>query len=411
MSGIDRTHRIVTLGSLLESSPQSGYSPVCPKQPTGQWVLGLSALKDEYLDVSEAKPAPLNEPLLNKFLLKHGDFLISRSNTLDRVGRVAVFRGGLENCSYPDLMMRFRPRQSAILPDYLELYLKSETTLRYIRRHAAGTSGSMKKINQGIVESIPIALPTPEEQQLIATIAVEWNLALKKNDELIAARQMELSSLHQRLFRARVCRRPSWMQVPLSTLMVPRHEPALPSETLPLYSLTIEDGITPKTERYNRQFLVKDVSLKEYSTVYPGDIVFNPANLRWGAIARSQQKHPVVVSPIYEVLQIREDLVNPVLLSHSISCPEQIARFATKTEGTLIERMAVKLDSFLRTKLWLPRDRDEQNKLADLLSLATDAISIQKNIGIALRVQKRALLQKLIAGDRRFGAHAATRGA
>jgi type I restriction enzyme S subunit len=410
MSGIDKTHRIVPLGSLLESAPQNGFSPVCPEQPTGKWVLGLSALKDEYLDVSEAKPAPLDEPSLSKFLLKHGDFLISRSNTLDRVGRVAVFRGGLENCSYPDLMMRFRPRQSAVDPDYLELYLKSEATLRYIRRHAAGTSGSMKKINQGIVESIPVALPTPEEQQLIAAIAVEWNLALKKIDELIAARQMQLSSLHQRIFRARAFR-PGWTQVPLSTLMVPRHEPALPSETLPLYSLTIEDGITPKTERYNRQFLVKDVDRKEYSTVYPGDIVFNPANLRWGAIARSLLKHPVVVSPIYEVLQIREDLVNPVLLSHSISCPGQIARFATQTEGTLIERMAVKLDSFLRTKLWLPSDRDEQNKLADLLSLATDAIAIQQKIGIELRVQKRALLQKLIVGDRRFGAHAATRGA
>ena len=83
---------IVPLGELLGATPRNGYSPVCPEVPTGKWVLGLSALDGRGLDLSMPKPAPKNDPLVDKFMLRPGDFLISRSNTFDKVGRVGVFR-------------------------------------------------------------------------------------------------------------------------------------------------------------------------------------------------------------------------------------------------------------------------------------------------------------------------------
>jgi len=155
-----RKFDIVPLGELLEGTPRNGYSPVCPELPTGKWVLGLSALDGRGLDLSEPKPAPANDPLVDKFMLRPGDFLISRSNTFDKVGRVGVFRGELENCSYPDLMMKFRPDCKKVNPLYLETYLKSEAAIKFIRQYATGTSGSMKKINQATVESIPVVVPS-----------------------------------------------------------------------------------------------------------------------------------------------------------------------------------------------------------------------------------------------------------
>ncbi len=193
---------IVPLGELLEATPRNGYSPVCPELPTGKWVLGLSALDGRGLDLSGAKPAPANDPLVDKFLLRHGDFLISRSNTFDKVGRVGVFRGGLENCSYPDLMMRFRPDAEKVNPCYLETYLKSDAAIKFIRQHATGTSGSMKKINQATVESIPVVVPSIEEQATISEVLLEWYEAIQKTEQLIAAKERhyrhELSRLISR---------------------------------------------------------------------------------------------------------------------------------------------------------------------------------------------------------------------
>ena len=386
------------LGSLLEASPQNGYSPNCSDIPTGKWVLGLSSLNGYGLSLAEAKPAPLNDPVVDRFYLKPGDFLISRSNVLDKVGRVGVFRGGLDNCSFPDLIMRFRPDTAKVNPDYLEAILKGDGVVKFIRQHATGTSGSMKKINQHTVESIPILLPPIQEQKGIAAVLGTWYLAIEKSEQIIAAKERHLHGLYQRLFGLQSHSRTDWRPYRLSELLTQRDERAIPSETLPLYSLTIKSGVTPKTERYDREFLVKDAGIKQYAVVCPGDIVFNPANLRWGAIARAKIIGNVVVSPIYEVLKVNEN-VNGSLLEHALTCPRQINYFATKTEGTLIERMAVKVDVFLHTKIYLPTKKDEQNAIATLLDGASREIQLHKSTLASLIEQKRGLMQKLLTGQ------------
>ena len=387
------------LGLLLEAPPQNGYSPNCLGVPTGKWVLGLSTLNGYGLVLAEAKPAPLNDPLVDRFYLKPGDFLISRSNVLDKVGRVGVFRGGLDNCSFPDLMMRFRPDPTKVNADYLEAVLKGEGVVKFIRQHATGTSGSMKKINQRTVESIPIPLPPINEQAQIAAVLSTWYLGVEKLEQLIVAKERLRNSLLQKLFGVTVHSRTGWRSYRLSEFLSPRTERAAPSSDIPLYSLTIENGVTPKTERYDREFLVKDTVEKQYAVVYPGDIVFNPANLRWGAIARSKISSKVAVSPIYEVLKISEEKVNAALLTNALTCPRQIAYFATKTEGTLIERMAVKLDVFLHTVIWLPETKEEQNEIAALLDRMETEIHIHKCILNSFNKQKRGLMQKLLTGQ------------
>jgi type I restriction enzyme, S subunit len=184
--------------------------------------------------------------------------------------------------------------------------------------------------------------------------------------------------------------------------MRPRKERSLPSKATPLFSLTIEDGVTPKTDRYNRDFLVKDNGSKTYKLVHPGDIVFNPSNLRWGAIARSHIKHRVVISPIYEVLEIRKNNIDPDFLEHALTCPRQIGIFATRTEGTLIERMAVKLDAFLLTEIMVPPNSKEQQEVASFLNLAKNEIDLLNNQAAVYRKQKRGLMQKLLTGEWRI---------
>ena len=189
---------VVPLKSLIETPPQNGYSPICPNEPTGKWVLGLSALSERRLDLSGVKPAPLDDQLVDRFLLQPGDFLISRSNTIDKVGRIGVFRGGLDKCSYPDLMIRFRPDPSKIYTDYLEAYLRSDVAVKYIKSHATGTSGSMKKINQTVVESIPVLLLSLKDQQKIATIHTTWESTIETVERLITSKEKRFSWLINR---------------------------------------------------------------------------------------------------------------------------------------------------------------------------------------------------------------------
>ena len=189
----------VKLKQLVTREIRNGYSPNCPDEPNGHWILGLGNLTETGFDISQAKPAPLDDIRVKNHLLESGDFLISRSNTLDKVGRTILFRGEIENCSYPDLLMRFRIDENRVANKYLESYLRSSSVRKYIQSCASGTSNSMVKINKKTVEKIPILLPPLPEQKAIANLLSTWDEAIEKTERLILAKEKQFKWLLREL--------------------------------------------------------------------------------------------------------------------------------------------------------------------------------------------------------------------
>lgn len=192
----------------------------------------------------------------------------------------------------------------------------------------------------------------------------------------------------------------AWIDIDIGELLDVRQDRQVPTEGIPLYSLTIEDGITAKTERYNRDFLVRTPDVKKYKLVLPKDIVFNPANLRWGAINYSKIGHPVVVSPIYEVLFPRDEhSICLEFIACSVMRDEQIRRFIEKAQGTLVERVAVKINYFMETPLPLPPTVKEQKKIASCLSSVDELIAAESQKVEALKAHKKGLMQLLFPAE------------
>lgn len=293
--------------------------------------------------------------------------------------------------------LRARPDRKKAFPEFINLLTQSPAAKRWLESNAVGQT--MPNMNTEILSQLTFRVPPLGEQLQISELVSSWDTAIEKTERLVVAKKRLLNGLYQKLFGVSAHSRIGWRFYQLSEFLVPRSERAVPSDNLPLYSLTIENGVTPKTDRYDREFLVKNAGEKQYAVVYPGDIVFNPANLRWGAIARAKIMGRVVVSPIYEVLRIHEEKVNASLLANALTCPRQIAYFATKTEGTLIERMAVKLDVFLHTKIWLPETREGQDEIAALLDNIEIETLLHRRILDSLKSQKRGLMQKLLTGQ------------
>ena len=187
-----------------------------------------------------------------------------------------------------------------------------------------------------------------------------------------------------------------WSDVPIKSILCVRDERQVPTEDVPLFSLTIEGGVTEKTGRYNREFLVRDSGNKKYKVVWPKDIVYNPANLRWGAINYSKLSHAVVVSPIYEVLRLEDESKNHLIfIVSSLMRNAQIRRLITKAQGTLLERVAVKIDDFLSTGLPVPPHKEEQQKIANCLDSLDKLIYMHRSRLNALQDHKKGLLRQL----------------
>ena len=154
------------LSSVLVGSPESGNSASPSPSSTGHFVLSLAALSRTGYLRGNLKPVPPTKAMLDCQLSK-GDFLISRSNTQELVGLVGIFDENRTDVSFPDTMMRLPVNESIVSKQFLEVVLQSQRGRQHMMRSAAGTSGSMKKINRRTLGTCKIPTPLPEVQALL----------------------------------------------------------------------------------------------------------------------------------------------------------------------------------------------------------------------------------------------------
>ena len=155
---------ISKLADTLLSMPESGSSAPESATETGHWVLALSALTREGFVQGQTKPVKRTEKMISAELI-HGDLLISRSNTFERVGFVGLYSSeGDKRISFPDTMMRLKPDPELFDSIAFELILQSTFFRRQIGSIAAGTSASMKKINKANLLKLNVPMPSKDAQ-------------------------------------------------------------------------------------------------------------------------------------------------------------------------------------------------------------------------------------------------------
>ena len=189
----------VNPSGFLSEPIKNGYSPICVGGPTSKKVLGLGALTGSGLNLDATKWVSESNTEVDNFLIKRGDFLVSRSNTLDKVGRAALYESSLKNISWPDLMMKFRVDEKKIDPRFLELILQSYHARKHFMRYASGTSGSMVKITKSVVESLEVPSFSLSVQKNIVDFVFTWKEAIEKTERLIAAKEKLFGWLLKRL--------------------------------------------------------------------------------------------------------------------------------------------------------------------------------------------------------------------
>ena len=109
-----------------------------------------------------------------------------------------------------------------------------------------------------------------------------------------------------------------WEEVRIGDVLTQRKTLQCVSEDTPLLSFTIEEGvIDPADKKSNkRDFLIKDMATKKFALTEVGDIIYNPANLKFGAIHRNNLRRGVV-SPIYGIFHGEQDSVFMGYLLHN----------------------------------------------------------------------------------------------
>ena len=151
------------------NSIDAGASFKCEERPPvlGEvGVLKVSALTWGTYDENESKTCNDEGRIEEKYLVQDGDFLFSRANTIELVGACVIVGKPTKKLMLSDKTLRFKIDER-VLPEWLQICLRSKFGRDEIERLATGNQESMRNIGQERIRQIRMPLPPLSEQKRI----------------------------------------------------------------------------------------------------------------------------------------------------------------------------------------------------------------------------------------------------
>ncbi|OYT57296.1 MAG: restriction endonuclease subunit S [Desulfurococcales archaeon ex4484_217_2] len=182
---IPKEWRVVKLKEVvLEAKP--GF-PCGKRDENGVIQLRMNSIDTEGWinpDAYVKVPPPKN---VEEYLLKPGDILFNNTNSVDLIGKTAIFRGEFSKCVYSNHLTRMRVNPSKVIPEWIlyvfirKWHLGIFKAICHPHVHQAG-------INKGDLLNLKIPLPSLEEQEkiirMILTIDKKLKAEIKKKEKL-----------------------------------------------------------------------------------------------------------------------------------------------------------------------------------------------------------------------------------
>jgi type I restriction enzyme S subunit len=128
--------------------------------------LRVANVQDGFLDLGEVSSISIGRDDLERYLLRPGDVLMNEGGDLDKLGRGAIWRGELKQCIHQNHVFAIRCT-AGLLPEFLNAWASGKAARRYFVVAGKQTT-NLASINKTAIGGLPIALPSPREQQQIA---------------------------------------------------------------------------------------------------------------------------------------------------------------------------------------------------------------------------------------------------
>lgn len=281
--------------------------------------------------------------------------------------------------------------------DWLQYSLESKKELL----DSLAPQNAQKNINLEVLRPLPLDVPSLGEQRRISGALVAWDTAIRKTEQLIAAKGLRLSALRTKLFARG--NRPGYARVRLESILTETGE--LSDGSLPVYSVSVHKGLINQVEHLGRSFSA--ATTDHYNLVRPGDIVYTKSptgEFPYGIVKQSLAKEDAAVSPLYGVYRPSTDDIG-TLLDFYFQSPTNAKNYLHPlVQKGAKNTISITNDQFLKGEISLPESADQVARLARFVRESRTEIALLEESVAALTIQKRGLMQKLLTGHWRLPA-------
>lgn len=346
----------------------------------------------------------LSEKEIKNFEVKQGDIFFTRtSETINEIGYPSVMLGAPTDTVFSGFVLRGRARSVDPMNNLFKRYVFFTESFR--NEMVKKSSMTTRALTSGTaIKEMYVQYPTSKDEQH------KIGAFLAQIDETITLKQRKLDLLKetkkgflQKMFPKNGAKVPEirfpgftedWEERKLQEVLRERNNQQPQSMEYPLVSFTVENGVTPKTDRYEReQLVVGDKSSKKYKVTVLNDIVYNPANLKFGAISRNKYGN-AVFSPIYITFLVNNDVTTPEFIEMFVTRNDFIKRALKYQQGTVYERQSVSPTDLLAMNVYLP-GKSEQEKIGSFFQQLDETIALHQRKLDLLKETKKGFLQKM----------------
>jgi len=264
------------------------------------------------------------------------------------------------------------------------------------------SSGSkMPRADWNYMSEIPFDIPPLKEQEKIAEILTTWDESITKQTELLREKELQKKALMQKLLSDEVRFdgfSDEWEEVRLSNILFEHGEKS--DSKSEVYSVSVHKGIINQIEHLGRSYSASDTS--NYNLVKPYDIVYTKSptgEFPYGIVKQNMNKFNVIVSPLYGVFSPINRYIGYILHVYFESFIRTNNYLKSIIQKGAKNTINITNSTFLSKSILLPKNENEQQKIAKVLSLADEEINLLKNELEELKLQKKALMQKLLTGQ------------
>jgi len=174
----------VVIGGVTKGRDLRGRDVVtCP-------YLAVANVQRGFFKLTNLKTIQIGKEELNKYLVQEGDLLITEGGDWDKVGRTAIWRGGVDNCLHQNHVFKARVPSSSLLNEWVELVFNSGVGRDYFAGASKQTT-NLASINMTQLRSFPMPIPPIDEQRSVLAkldalteLAGVWRNKLEKKQRL-----------------------------------------------------------------------------------------------------------------------------------------------------------------------------------------------------------------------------------
>lgn len=331
--------------------------------------------------------------------VKKGDvFFTTSSETPEEVGMSCVMPENKDNIYLNSFCFGYRPTEKFDL-DYLAYVLRADSFRKEMTFLAQGIS--RYNISKNKVMEVSIPIPNLEEQTMVGRYFSNLDHLITLHQRKCEQTKKLKKYMLQKMFPQNGAKVPEirfdgftydWEQRKLGDVFEQTSNLVNPKEDeIELWSLTVEDGLTKKSDRYNREFLVKkDDNFKE---VRPGDIVYNPMNMTLGAVGYNGMAKSVAVSGYYTTMVAKENY-DTYYINTWLKSPQAIRLYRIYATGSLIEKQRVQFPTLSIIPVTFPK-YEEQIKIGSYFHSIDNLITLHQRKCDELKKMKKYMLQNM----------------